>query len=93
MIYKTVEKPLDETLELLKKTFEGNNIHILSIEEKQSENISNIKLVVITAEINKKPFRVSLIQEKEKTILSVVFPKKLFTDKEQKSISKSIQNL
>ncbi|NPA54044.1 MAG: hypothetical protein GXO21_05185 [Aquificae bacterium] len=91
MIYKTIEKNLDETLKFLKKEFEKNNISILSIEEKKEGKIQNIKLLILTAEKDKKVFKVSLIEKQGKTIASIIFPKKVFSEKE-KDLIKNLLN-
>ncbi len=96
MIHKVIKKPVDVVIETVKKNFEREGFSVLNIENKgEYKTVSkHIKVLVLTLEKNGKFFKTTLVSNApDITILSAVFPKKMFTQEEEEKIKNLIENL
>ncbi len=91
MFYIAVDKPLDKLVKDLKKTFEKNSIKVLSEEEK--EGTLSAKATVFTLKYKDKIFKVSVVNLKDKTTVSAIFPKKIFSEEEKDFIKKFLEKV
>jgi len=95
MIYKSIDKSIIDVLNSVRDIFSKNEFNLLSISKKgEHENYKNkIQIFVIHIEKNGKPFKISLVSNYSSTVVSVIFPKKMFSKEEIEHIKNLINSL
>ncbi len=92
MFYIAVDKPLNNLINQIENILKDNNIEILSKEEKNSGTLS-AKAVVLTLRYKNKIFKMSTVAWKDKVTVSLVFPKKEFSEEEKKFLKNLLEKL
>ncbi len=92
MFYIAVDKTLDSLINQIENILKDNNIEILSKEEKNSGTLS-AKAVVLTLRYKNKIFKMSIVSWKDKATVSLVFPKKEFSEEEKRFLKNLLEKL
>ncbi len=92
MFYVAVDKPIDSLINQIENILKDNNIEILSKEEKNSGTLS-AKAVVLTLKYENKIFKLSIVAWKDKATVSLVFPKREFSEEEKEFLKNLLEKL
>lgn len=92
MFYVAVDRPLEDILRRLEIIFKENNIEILLKEEKDS-NTFPAKATVLSGKYKDKVFKISIVSWKDKITVSLVFPKKTFSQEEKEFLKTILEKI